>query len=206
MAKKKILPNVDGATPPAREKTAPVDEKQPEPVETQKGGNASSFETAQKLGQDLEAKLAAAEEQANRAEQKSNEIQDSLLRTAAEYENFRKRSQREHESAYGNGISCAACELLPVLDTLEAAAMAETTDEEYKKGVLLTLAKCSEVFKKLGIHEIDALGEPFDPELHNAVMQEAVEGTDTGIITRVMQKGYTYHDKVIRHAMVAVAP
>jgi molecular chaperone GrpE len=143
---------------------------------------------------------------ASDAEGKLGEVKDSLMRTAAEYENYRKRTQKENEAAFGNGVSYAACELLPVLDTVEAAAGAESSDEEYKKGVLLILDKSREVFKKMGIEEIDALGQPFDPALHNAVMQEEVESAESGTVTRVMQKGYAMHGRVIRHAMVAVAP
>lgn len=153
------------------------------------------------------AQLAALEQQLQDAEQKNGELKDTLMRTAAEYDNFRKRSQREQEAAFSNGVSHAAIELLPVIDTLDAAASAETTDEEYKKGVLLTLAKCEEIFKKLGISEIEAMGVAFNPELHNAVMQEPAENCESGTITRVMQKGYIHQNgKVVRHSMVAVAP
>lgn len=155
---------------------------------------------------DMAAQIASAESKAAEAEKQVAELKDTLVRTAAEYENYRKRSQKEQESAFGHGISHAACELLPVIDTLEAAAHAETADEEYKKGVLLTLDKCTEVFHKLGIHEVEALGQPFDPELHNAVMQDPVEGAQSGTVTKVLQKGYSLNGRVIRHAMVAVAP
>lgn len=158
------------------------------------------------LASEIEARLAAADEQMEKAKKKMAEVQNSLLRTAAEYDNYRKRSQKEQEATFGNGVGHAARELLPILDTLDAAANAETKDEEYKKGVLLTLAKCNEIFDKLGIHEIPALGEEFNPELHNAVMQLPAEGAASGTITQVMQKGYTLNDRVIRHAMVAVAP
>lgn len=154
----------------------------------------------------LEAKLAVAQTQAEEAEKKLAEMKNSLLRTAAEYENYRKRSQKEQESSFSNGVGHAAFSLLPVLDTLDAAANAETKDEDYKKGVLLTLSKCVEVFDKMGIHEIPAMGEEFNPELHNAVMQLPAEGAASGTITQVIQKGYTLHEKVIRHSMVAVAP
>lgn len=154
----------------------------------------------------LEADLAATQTQLQKSEETIGELKESLLRTAAEYENYRKRSQKEQESAFSNGIGYAANEMLPILDTLEAAANAETTDEEYKKGVIMTLNKCTEVFAKLNIQEIPAIGEFFDPELHNAVMQQEAEGVESGVITQVMQKGYKLNDKVIRHAMVAVAP
>ena len=159
-----------------------------------------------KSSSELEAKLSATEQKLEEAEKETNTLKDRLLRTTAEYDNYRKRSQKEYESAFGNGVSHAANELLVVLDTLDAAANTETADAEYKKGVLLTLEKSNEVFSKLGITEIEAMGKPFDPELHNAVMQEQAEGVESGTITRVMQKGYLLNDKVIRYAMVAVAP
>ena len=139
-------------------------------------------------------------------EKKLEESKDTLLRTAAEYENFRKRSAREHDAAFDNGVSFSVTALLPVLDTLELAANAETADESYKKGVLMTLEQCHTAFEKMGVTEIEALGKPFDPELHAAVMQQpATEETPSGTVTQVMQKGYLLHDKVVRHAMVAVA-
>ena len=152
------------------------------------------------------AKLAAAEEACAKAREETDKVRDQLLRITAEYDNFRKRSQKEHDAAFSNGVGHAAEMLLPVLDVLDAAANAKTSDEEYKKGVVMTLGKANEIFAKMGITEIDAMGQPFDPELHNACMQEARDGTDSGCITRVVQKGYSLNGRVIRHAMVAVAP
>ncbi|MFV0414478.1 MAG: nucleotide exchange factor GrpE [Oscillospiraceae bacterium] len=201
MAKQKETPEMQetGVPVPPVETTPPQEEMPAEKTSKQ-------AKKEEKTLSGLEAKLAAAEQKAADAEKKLAETSDLLLRTAAEYDNYRKRSQKEQEGAFGNGLGHAACQLLPVLDTLEAAAQTETTDEEYKKGVLLTLAKCGEIFEKLGIHEIEALGKPFDPELHNAVMQEEAEGAESGSVTRVMQKGYTLNGKVVRHSMVAVAP
>lgn len=161
-----------------------------------------SKDPSDKLG----AKITEAEQRVADAEQRVAEVNERLMRTAAEYDNHRKRSQREQESAFNNGVGYAAQELLPVLDALDCAAKADTTDDEYKKGVLMTLTKCEEVFAKLGIKEIEAEGQPFDPEYHNAVMQQGAEGAESGAVTQVIQKGYTLKDKVIRHAMVAVAP
>ncbi len=155
---------------------------------------------------ETEARIAAAEAKLAEAESRTAELNERLLRTTAEYENHRKRSQRETESAFSNGVCFSAEELLPVLDTLHAAAAVPTTDEEFKKGVLLTLQKCEEVFQKLGISEIVAEGQPFDPELHNAVMQKPADNAESGTVTLVMQRGYKLGDRVIRHAMVAVAP
>ncbi len=152
------------------------------------------------------AHLAAIEEQLATALQAQADTNDQLLRTAAEYDNYRRRSQKEREAAFNDGVGHAVLQLLPVLDTLEAAANTTTDDQEYKKGVLMTLSKCEEIFKKLGIEEIESLGLPFDPELHNACMQQPADGAESGSITLVVQKGYRLGERVVRHAMVAVAP
>lgn len=175
-------------------------------VEETSSKNKKGKDKKNSNGTELEAKISSLEAQLSDAIKENEELKNSLLRTAAEYENYRKRSQKEQEASFSHGVSHATKELLPVLDTLDAAANVETQDEEYKKGVLLTLTKCTSVFDKLGIQEIPALGEPFNPELHNAVMQLPVEGVESGTITQVMQKGYTLNGIVIRHAMVAVAP
>lgn len=141
---------------------------------------------------------------AEQAEKATAEAKEALLRTAAEYENFRKRSTREKDDSFGNGVSNAVNKLLPIIDTLELAANAPTADEEYKKGVTMTLAKCAEAFKSLGVEEIDALGKPFDPEMHSAVMKQASDAESDTIVT-VLQKGYILNEKIIRHATVIVA-
>ena len=131
---------------------------------------------------------------------------DQLLRTAAEYENFRKRSAREQDAAFNNGVGFAVSQILSILDTLDMAANAPTTDENYKKGVLMTLDKAAAAFKVLKVEEIPALGLPFDPEVHSAVMQQpAAEGQESGTVVQVFQKGYKLGDKVVRHATVVVA-
>lgn len=137
---------------------------------------------------------------------KLDALNDKHLRMAAEYDNFRKRSQREKDAAFGDGLAHAVAALLPVLDTLEMAANAQTADENYKKGVQMTLEKAAGVFAGLKVAEIEAQGKEFDPNLMNAVMQQpAPEGTQAGTVLQVLQKGYTYAGKVIRHAAVAVA-
>lgn len=131
---------------------------------------------------------------------------DTLMRTAAEYDNHRKRSAKEHDAAFGNGVGFAVTQLLPIVDTLEIAAGTPSTDEGYKKGVEMTLTKCKEAFEKLEVKEIEALNKPFDPEFENAVLQQpAPEGVESGTVLQVMQKGYMLKDKVLRHAVVTVA-
>ena len=140
------------------------------------------------------------------AEQANAKLKDQMLRTAAEYDNYRKRSAREADQKFNDGVSFAVNQIIPILDTLEMAANAPTTDENYKKGVTMTLDKCREAFGKMGVSEIEAQGKPFDPELHAAVLQQpSTDDMPSGTVTQVMQKGYLLHDKVIRHAAVAVA-
>ena len=171
------------------------------------GAQPEAADTApEQPAQDAAAQLAGAQEKAERLEKQLAEMKDMLLRTAAEFDNFRKRSQREKDAAFGDGLAHAVAALLPVLDTLEMAANAQTADENYKKGVQMTLEKAAGVFAGLKVAEIEAQGKEFDPNLMNAVMQQpAPEGTQAGTVLQVLQKGYTYAGKVIRHAAVAVA-
>nr|WP_276870005.1 nucleotide exchange factor GrpE [Fournierella massiliensis] len=155
---------------------------------------------------DLAAELEAAKAAAAAAEAALSAAKDQLLRTAAEYENFRKRSAREQDAAFNNGVGFAVSQILTILDTLDMAANAPTTDENYKKGVMMTLDKAAAAFKVLKVEEIPALGLPFDPEVHSAVMQQpAAEGQESGTVVQVFQKGYKLGDKVVRHATVVVA-
>ena len=155
---------------------------------------------------ELESQLAAARAEAEKARAEADAAKDRLLRTAAEYDNFRKRSAREQDAAFGNGVAHAVSQILSILDTLEMAEAAPTADENFKKGVTLTLEKAKAAFEALKVEEIPALGQPFDPAVHNAVMQKAAEnGEESGTVLQVFQKGYKLGDKVIRHATVIVA-
>lgn len=131
--------------------------------------------------------------------------EDKFLRLAAEYDNYRRRSQKEKESAWADSKAETAAAFLPVYDNLERALKQDTSDEAYKKGVEMTMAQLREVLSKLGIEEIPALGEAFDPNLHNAVMHVEDEAAGENTIVDVFQAGFRSGDKVIRFAMVKVA-
>jgi len=133
------------------------------------------------------------------------EQEDKFLRLAAEYDNYRRRSQKEKESAWASSKAETAAAFLPVYDNLERALKQETADEAYKKGVEMTMTQLREVLSKLGIEEIPALGEPFDPNLHNAVMHVEDEEAGENTIVEVFQAGFRTGDKVIRFSMVKVA-
>ena len=147
----------------------------------------------------LEAKLEA-------SEKKNEELKNQLLRTAAEYDNYRKRSQREADQKFNDGVSHAVTQILGILDTLDMAANVVCADENYKKGVMMTLDKAAKALENLNITEIEALNKPFDPNFMNAVQQvPPAEGQESGDVVQVFQKGYKIGDKIIRHATVVVA-
>ena len=130
---------------------------------------------------------------------------DRYLRLLAEYDNYRKRSQKEKETAWTTAKADTIKELLPVYDNLERALKQETADEAYAKGVQMTMQQLKTVLEKLGVEEIPAQGEPFDPNLHNAVMHMEDEAMGENIVAEVFQAGFKMGEKVIRHAMVKVA-
>ena len=140
------------------------------------------------------------------AQQEAGQTKDKLLRMAAEYDNYRKRTAREADQKFNDGISFAVNQIIPILDTLEMAANAPTTDENYKKGVTMTLDKAAKALDTLHVEEIEALGKVFDPNIMNAVQQvPAEEGQESGTVVTVYQKGYKLGDKIVRHATVVVA-
>ena len=131
--------------------------------------------------------------------------EDKYLRLAAEYDNYRKRTAKEKESIWTQVKADTAAAFLPVYDNLERAIKQETADEAYKKGVEMTMNQLKEVFSKLGVTEIPAQGQPFDPKFHNAVMHIEDENLGENVISQVFQAGFQCGEKVIRFAMVQVA-
>ena len=140
-----------------------------------------------------------------RAKKALKDQEDAYLRLAAEYDNFRRRTIKEKSEAYTNAKADAALKFLPVYDNLERALNQGTEDEAFLKGVEMTMTQLKEILAKLGIEEIPALGETFDPNLHNAVMHVEDESAGENTIVDVFQAGFKSGDKVIRFAMVKVA-
>ena len=134
-----------------------------------------------------------------------DELEDRFKRILAEFENYKKRSNKEREGLYNSILSDIIEVILPVVDNLENAAKIETTDENYKQGVELVLKQLKDVLKSKGVEEINALGETFDPELHEAVSSVQDENLGEKEITQEYRKGYKIGNKVIRHSMVVVA-
>ena len=138
-------------------------------------------------------------------EEKYNALNDSHLRLAAEYDNFRKRTVKEKEASYGNGKADAVAKMLPVYDNLERALNQETSDAAYKKGVEMTMTELLKIFGSLGVEVFGNIGDAFDPNLHNAVMHIDSEELGENVIAQVFQKGFKIGEKVVRFAMVQVA-
>ena len=134
-----------------------------------------------------------------------DELEDRYKRILAEFENYKKRSSKEREGLYNSILSDVIEVILPVVDNLENAAKVETSDENYKQGVELVLKQLKDVLTSKGVEEIKALGETFDPELHEAVSSIQDENLGEKEIAQEYRKGYKIGNRVIRHSMVVVA-
>ena len=139
------------------------------------------------------------------AEKLINAEKEKYLRLCAEYDNYRKRSQKERESLYADIKADTLLKFLPVYDNLERALAQPTADEAYRKGVEMIMTQFNETLKKLGITEIEAKGQSFDPNMHNAVMHIEDDSFGENEVVEVFQKGFKLNDRVIRFAMVKVA-
>lgn len=195
-------PTVEPAAEPVSEPETQSAAPETEPAEQAKDDGKKKDGWFNKKARELDAIKA----QLETAEQTAAKAKDQLLRMAAEYDNYRKRSTREADQKFNDGVSFAVNQILPILDTLEMAANAPTTDESYKKGVTMTLDKAAKALAALNIQEIPTLGQPFDPNFMNAAQQvPAEDGQESGTVVTVYQKGYQMGDKIVRHATVVVA-
>ena len=185
------------------------------PASEEKAQTASAAEQTEETAQQTEAEATKQSEDKKPEEAKQQEASefekaqqalaqehDSYLRLAAEYDNYRKRSQKEKESLYTDIRSETVEKFLPVYDNLERAL---AQDAAFKKGVEMTMNQLVSVMEKLGVVSFGAAGEAFDPQLHNAVMHVEDEALGENVIAEVFQKGFKVGDKVVRFAMVKVA-
>jgi molecular chaperone GrpE len=144
--------------------------------------------------------------QLKKTQEELNRQKDLLLRTAAEYDNYRKRTEREKLALYADATSAAVTEFLPVADNLERAlAQKDCSADDIRKGIEMVQAQMNAALNKLGVTAMGEVGEAFDPGLHNAVSHVEDESAGENTISQVFQKGYKMEDKVVRHAMVQVA-
>ena len=134
-----------------------------------------------------------------------DELDDRYKRLFAEFENYKKRSQKEKESIYGMITGDVVATMLPIMDNLEKAAESKTEDTGYQEGVKIVARQFSEALKRLGLEEIETLGKTFDPEFHEAVSHVEDETKGEKEIVQEYRKGYKIGNKVVRHSMVIVA-
>ncbi len=143
-------------------------------------------------------------EEAETSQPVADEWHDRFIRLAADFENFKKRSKSEKDAVYANATADAVEKLLPILDNLERA-IAAAEDSPMKSGVEMVLTQALKAFEDMNVFPVGAPGDPFDPQIHNAVMHIEDESFDENTVSQVLQKGYRLGDKVIRHALVQVA-
>lgn len=160
-----------------------------------------SDEDADVLQKEIDELTAKLEE----SEKKIGETDDKYLRLCAEYDNYRKRTSKEKLEIFSDSTIKCIAEILPVLDNFERAIESECSDETFKNGMQMIYNQFSESLKKIGVTEMEALGAEFNPNLHNAIKQTEDENFGENTVCEVFQKGYMLNDKVIRHAVVAVA-
>lgn len=138
-------------------------------------------------------------------QQELDELNDRYKRVLAEFENYKKRSSKERETLYNSIVSDIVEVFLPVVDNLENALKIDTQDVEYKKGIELVLKQFKDILKSKGVEEIPAMGESFDPALHEAVSSVQDPEKNAQEIVQEYRKGYKIGNRVIRHSMVVVA-
>ncbi len=195
------------------EKKTPVDEtaKEEPAVKTETTPEAAAEEKKPGSGEGEEKKhketkreLAALREKVSEIEKTLSEEKEKYLRMLAEYDNFRKRSQKEREGIYTDAVSDVVGQILPIADNLERAGM-YSDGEKVAEGLRLTMNALNECLSKLGVTAFGVPGDKFDPNLHNAIMHEEDESKGEAEIVEVFQPGYKRGDKIIRYAMVKVA-
>ena len=186
-----------------KEETAAPEESQSEKKEEKKEKRFGKKKDEGRAA--LEAEKEALEKEKEALEKEKAALNDKYLRLCAEYDNYRRRSQKEKDNLYSEIRAGAVQQFLPVYDNLERALKQGTEDEAYRKGVEMIMTQFNTTLEKLGVQKIESLGQTFDPNKHNAVMHVDDESLGENVIVDVFQEGFAMGDKVIRFAMVKVA-
>ena len=191
----------------AEEKTTNPEEEQNTAPETEEA-QAETEETAKAEPEAAEGETATEKPEEDERDKKIAELTDQYRRTLAEFDNFRKRSDKEKAARFDMGVRSVAEKILPVVDNFErglAALTEEQKAEGFAAGMLNTYRQLTETLEQIGIVPIEAVGKPFNPDLHNAVMHVEDETADENTVVEEFQKGYTYNGSVVRYSMVKVA-
>lgn len=200
--KAKTTPEMDMAEEAAEAKE--TDSQVAEETDTAPPNDPPQTDEADAIKEDASS-TSPSEEDAEKLQNELNKLQDKHLRLIAEYDNFRKRSQRERDEIYPTAMTTAIGKFLPVLDNLERAAAFPHGDDEFGKGFDMIYQSFKDVLASLEVEEMGEVGEDFDPEIHHAVMHIEDDSLGENVIAQVLQKGYRIGDKVIRYAMVQTA-
>lgn len=197
------------------EKEAGSPEEEPEDMicgdsieEPEEGGGEETAEAAETAGgKKLFKKKAKTDKKQEALKQKVEELEDRVKRQMAEFDNFRKRTDKEKTAMYEIGAKSVIEKILPIVDNFERG-LASISEEEkgngFADGMQMIYKQLMTELENLGVKPIEAVGQEFNPDYHNAVMQVESEEYDTGIVAQELQKGYMYRDSVVRHSMVAV--
>lgn len=185
------------------EKKRPEEPGETNPPEAEKPETGEKEEIDKK---EKKKKLSPEKEKLQKLQEEFDQQAQLFLKVRAEYDNFRKRTQKEKDAVYNNAVSDTVQAILPIADNIERALSQENAGaEDMRKGVEMINAQIKAAFEKLGIEETGAVGESFDPNLHNAVAHIDDENLGENVISAVFQKGYLLGGRVVRHAMVQVA-
>ena len=192
-----------------QEKRSSKDDKESGKAEDEKECTADIEEGSEKKSE-ADKKEKAEDKKDNKKDPKQDkidELNDRVMRQMAEFDNYRKRTEKEKDGMFDAGARSVIEKILPIVDNFERGIKTVTDEEKdgaFAKGIVMIYKQLSDELDKMGVKPIEAVGKPFDPNFHNAVMQVDSEEYDTGTVAQELQKGYTYHDTVIRHSMVAV--
>lgn len=200
MSEENKQPAAEEQEPQQAEKTEEQTAQTPETEEKSKGGKKKKEK--EKTYTLTQQQMEAAELAAKQLES----VKDQFVRLTAEYDNYRKRTTKEKDALYQDAKADTVKAFLAVYDNLERAVAAPGDEESpHKKGLEMIFHQYQDILKKLGVTEIEAQGQPFDPEKHNAVMHIEDENLGESVVAQVFQAGFMLGDKVIRHAIVQVA-
>ena len=188
-----------------KNRTQPEQPEQTEQAQPELAGDPQAEQQAEPVTEEQprEAGVDEWREALELAVKQRDDYLDSLRRTQADFQNFKRRNQTSRADGYADGCCEVIESLLPMIDNLECALSAAQPEDPLTSGVQMTLNMMLEGLKRFGFEEVPALGEDFDPEKHNAVMRE--QGDEPGKVLEVFQKGYKVKDKIIRYAMVKVS-
>lgn len=186
-----------------------VKEDKPEPEDENQGAESSGSESEDNAGKDDKKKHHGKKDKKEKKDprdEKIADLEDRVKRQMAEFENFRKRTDKEKSQMYDMGAKNVIEKILPVIDNFERGleSVPEGSDKAFVDGMQMIYKQLSGELEKLGVKPIEAVGQPFDPNFHNAVMQTESEEYESGTVAQELQKGYMYHDTLVRPSMVAV--